>query len=56
MLRIHKLTPKQSNGAAYYTDLASKDLTAYYAGMGEAPVRRSDRPLTANLEIINYLD
>jgi hypothetical protein len=37
MLRIHKLTPKQSNGAAYYTDLASKDLTAYYAGMGEAP-------------------
>ena len=37
MLRIHKLTLKQSNGAAYYTDLASKDLTAYYAGMGEAP-------------------
>ena len=37
MLRIHKLTPKQSNGAAYYTDLASKDLTAYYAGSGEAP-------------------
>lgn len=38
MLRIHKLTPGAGgNGAKYYTDLASKDITAYYAGSGEAP-------------------
>jgi len=37
MLSIKKLTPRQGNGAAYYTDLASTDLAAYYAGSGEAP-------------------
>ena len=38
MLRIHKLTPgAKGNGATYYTELASKDLAAYYAGSGEAP-------------------
>ncbi len=38
MLRIHKLTPVAgASGAAYYLDLASRDISAYYAGSGEAP-------------------
>lgn len=38
MLRIQKLTPAAGlGGAAYYLDLASRDISAYYAGSGEAP-------------------
>lgn len=38
MLRIQKLTPAAgSGGAAYYLDLASRDLSEYYSGSGEAP-------------------